>query len=82
MQEARSIVVPDTDIADSLERRVDAYLRSTHSMYIVEEIENNTLQALLDELGQAEKELETARARVARLKLAVADAEFDRAARE
>jgi len=74
--------VPVDETQEPLERRVDAYLRSTNSMYIVEELEDNSLQTLLDELHQAEEELEDVKARVARLKHAVANAAFDKAARE
>ena len=72
----------DNEVPESLERRVDAYLRSSHSRFVVEEREDTSLRALLEELGQAEKELEAAKTRVARLKHAVANAEFDKAARE
>ena len=74
--------MPDSNAVDSLESRVDAYLRSTHSTFVVEERENHSLRALLDELAQAEQEFATAHARVVRLKHAVAEAQFDKAAQE
>ena len=74
--------MPKTGTHEPLERRVDEYLRDTNSMYIVKELKGETLQVLLDELHEAEEELDAAKARVNRLRNAVVNAEFNKAAQD
>ena len=74
--------MPRTGTHEPLERRVDEHLRDTNSMYIVKELKGETLQVLLDELHEAEEELDAAKARVNRLLNAVVNAEFNKAAKD
>ncbi len=59
----------------SLHNRVNDYLKSKPVIYAVVESEEETIEAILDELNKAQEDLKAVKERIRRLKWALARAE-------
>ena len=58
----------------SLHNRVNDYLNSKPAIYAVVESEEETIEAILDELNKAQEDLKAVKVRISRLKWALARA--------
>ena len=58
----------------SLHNRVNDYLKSKPAIYAVVESEEETIEAILDELNKAQEDLKAVKERIRRLKWALARA--------
>lgn len=61
---------------NSLHNRVNGYLRGKPMIYAVEESEEAVVEAIFDQLREAEEDLKAAQERVDRFKLELAKAKF------